>query len=430
MKKLMVLFVLLFVSPLYATVSTGESIREYFSTALSPTEFTFTQPANSSDDILVYSHVTATGVQALLVEDTDYTIAPTGGDYLNGGVVTIDPAPATTLGIVVVRSIKKSQETSSGGINPLSIVDALDKLARTVQDMQDRNDRSIHLQESDADSFTMELPGKDERVGYLFFDDDGNMTFVDSVVTGTITASAFGESLIQAATALAARVLLELTTTDAVEFAAITGTTGTFTGAVSTAAITASGDVTMATAKTLTTEIIKAVDATGILLKNDGGDTVLTIKDDGTALLADGAAATTQTAEDDTTAIATTKYVKNSNRVTDGLEGVTGYRYCRVEDGSPALEQVFTKYFRGTLDADDTTGVAHGVTYTNILSITVMVEEQGQSRFRFIDLKTGTIPSSTTLGIELYVTASNIIFAGVGSGFQSGDYRIKMEYTI
>jgi hypothetical protein len=94
--------------------------------------------------------------------------------------------------------------------------------------------------------------------------------------------------------------------------------------------------------------------------------------------------------------------------------------------------RVFTKYLTGTLDSLDgerAQGHAHGLVYTNILSVTVAVEEQGQSRFRFMDLKTGTIPSSTTLGIEMYYNASNIIFAGVGTGFEDGDYVIKIEYT-
>lgn len=308
MKKLIILF-LLFVTPLYATVSTGESIREYFTLGAATTEFLFLIPANSSDDIQVYKHLISTGVETPLVEDTDYTIIATGGDYRNGGTVTISPALGVTFQVVIVRSIKKSQETASGAITPTSIVAALDKIARTVQDLQDRNDRSIHLQESDGTGFDMSLPGKDERAGFLFFDDDGIMTFTANLIADSISASAFGTSLVQAADALAARVLLELTTTDAVQFAAITGTTGTFSGAISATAGGFSDDVTMATGKVLTTEIIRAVDATGILIQNDTPATVITIQDDGTALLADGATATTQAASDNSTLVATTAYV-------------------------------------------------------------------------------------------------------------------------
>ena len=312
MKKLMILFVLLFVTPLYATVSTGESIRRYFSPDGASTTFTFTQPCNSSDDILVFKQLESTGEETSLVEDTDYTIAPTGGDYLNGGVVTIDPAMAATFQLVVVREIQKSQETTSGAITPVSIVDALDRLARTVQDLEDRNDRSWHLQESDSASFDMEIPGLDGRAEtFPFFDADGNLTYVSDVIADSIAASAFGTSLVQAATASAGRDVLEMGTTDAVEFAAITGTTGTFTGAVGiTGAVTASGNVTMASAKVLTTEIIRAVDSTGILIQNDTPATIITIEDaSATATLADSSQMASSAAPTTDADIANKKYV-------------------------------------------------------------------------------------------------------------------------
>jgi len=314
MKKLM-LIVLLFATPVFATVPAGESIREYFTLGAATTEFLFTNPANSSDDILVFKRDVETdsdtiGLETALVEDVDYTIVATGGDFRNGGTVTISPALGVNFEVVIVREIKKSQETAQGAITPVSIVAALDKIARTLQDLEDRNDRSIHRQESDAESFEMELPGlADLAETFLFFNSSGEMTFVANVIADTINASAFGTSLVQAANAAAGRDVLEMGTTDAVQFGAFTATTGTFSGAVSTAAVTASGDVTMATAKVLTTEIIRAVDSTGILIQNDTPATVITIGDGGGATLADGAVATTQSASDNSTLIATTAYV-------------------------------------------------------------------------------------------------------------------------
>lgn len=56
-------------------------------------------------------------------------------------------------------------------------------------------------------------------------------------------------------------------------------------------------------------EIIQAVNGTGVLLKNDGGDTVVTVQDDGTALLADGSLLATSAAPTTDAMMANKKYV-------------------------------------------------------------------------------------------------------------------------
>ncbi len=210
MKKIIELVLLLLAVPVFATVPAGESIRQYFVCNGSTTTFTFTQPVNSASDVLVYNHIIATGNEGgPLVQDTDYTIVATGGDYLNGGVVTISPALESTSRVVIVRMIGQTQETTSGAIAPESIVAALDKLTRQVQDLEDRKDRSIHLQESDASSFDMEIPGLSGRASkYPFFGDDGALTFVDSVdITGN-PMSAFMLTMADDASAILARATL------------------------------------------------------------------------------------------------------------------------------------------------------------------------------------------------------------------------------
>ena len=75
MKKLALVLILLVSRCCFATVSDGESIRQYFSVDGSTTTFTFTLPGNSADDFKVYKHIITTGVEALLTVDSDYTIA-------------------------------------------------------------------------------------------------------------------------------------------------------------------------------------------------------------------------------------------------------------------------------------------------------------------------------------------------------------------
>ena len=233
MKKIMIF--LMMCGSVFATVDDGESIRQYFSGTL--TEFTFTQKVNSADDILVFTKLISTGVETPLIEDADYTIVPNGSGYLFGGTVTYptvssgDPAIGSTFQVVIVRSIKKSQETSQGAITPTSVVASLDKLTRIVQDLQDRVDRSWRLPQSDATTFDVEMPTLADRAEtFPFFDASGVLTYVSSVIADSIGASPFGVSLVQAANAAAGRNVMVMGTTDAVEFAGITGTTGAFSG--------------------------------------------------------------------------------------------------------------------------------------------------------------------------------------------------------
>lgn len=185
----------------FATVPAGESIRQYFAANGSTTTFTFTQPVNSGDDIKVLRQLLSTGVETELVEGSTYEIAATGGDFLNGGVVTITPALASTFRVVIVREIKKSQETTSGAISSASAALALDKLTRIVQDLEDRRIRSVHLQESDPDQ-SMELPPLTE--GFIAINDNNEIIISTSVSAGSISVSSFMETVLDDASALAA----------------------------------------------------------------------------------------------------------------------------------------------------------------------------------------------------------------------------------
>jgi hypothetical protein len=211
MKKIAILMLLLLTVTAVATVPESESIRQYFVCNGSTDEFIFTQPCNSSDDIEVYTHIIATGVESdPLVEDTDYTVEATGGDYLNGGVVTTTVTYASTYKLVIVREIKKSQETTAGAMTPITAAEALDKLTRVTQDLKDRNDRSWRLQESDSTGFDMEIPGLALRAEtYPYFGNDGTLTYVVGVTPDDVPVSSFMETVVDDATAAAAMATLQ-----------------------------------------------------------------------------------------------------------------------------------------------------------------------------------------------------------------------------
>jgi microcystin-dependent protein len=213
MKKALIILFLLFVIPVFATVPEGEATRQSFACNGVTTEFIFTFACNSVDDINVYAPLTSTGQPTTaLTIDTDYTVVPTGGSYLNGGTVTIDPALAATFKVFIERDIKVSQELSSGAVTVASLVLALDKLTREVRDMQDRLQRSLRIPGSDDTSFDMVIPPTVERAGTLLgFDLNGNPVAFSGVIPEGST-SVFGGIFIQTANAASGRGLLEVNT--------------------------------------------------------------------------------------------------------------------------------------------------------------------------------------------------------------------------
>ena len=241
MKKLIVSLILMFAIPVYATVSADTTKRQFFTASGVGTTYTFTLPVNSEDDISVEKRVTSTGVTTALTRDVDYTIASTGGDYLNGGVVTIAPALADTFEVIVIRDIVQTQETDSGAINTASLELALDKLTRQVQDLRnDFEQRAIKLPESDATTLTTTL-GDSVSSANTSIGRDANGNITETVQSETsVSFSSFGTDFVALANAAAARDTLEIDTDDPVEFAAIIGTTGTFSGL-----ITANAGVTL-----------------------------------------------------------------------------------------------------------------------------------------------------------------------------------------
>jgi len=174
-----------------------------------------------------------------------------------------------------------------------------------------------------------------------------------------------------------------------------------------------------------------------LLVPGDSGEIILSGATESTGTIDPTAYATARggfkdeptLSSDSATAVASQQSIKayvdaGANKVTDGSV-VTGYRYCSVNDG--AVQQVFTKYFTGTLVADSSTSVAHGVTLANILHVSAFVEQQGSGTYRASGYGEGT---QAILRFDMQVDATNVTLANVGSSMQSGDYRIKVEYTI
>lgn len=105
----------------------------------------------------------------------------------------------------------------------------------------------------------------------------------------------------------------------------------------------------------------------------------------------------------------------------DNRVGLT-YRYLPIDASST---QVYTKYLTGTLDSDSSTSVAHGLTAANILHVSVIVYNSGDSTYRVAEYD---FAASAADAFAVKYDATNINIHGVGANSQGQAYRIKIDY--
>lgn len=91
--------------------------------------------------------------------------------------------------------------------------------------------------------------------------------------------------------------------------------------------------------------------------------------------------------------------------------------------------RIYTKYLTGTLDADSSTSVAHGITgVDNILSVTVSCYETGTSAYRVAELFVAAEEAGIAFAVRY--DGTNIIISSVGTEHQDEKYRIKIDYIV
>jgi len=193
------------------TVSNSTARTSAVGTATAGQEIAFSFPAASTDELVVKSRITATGVEATLTETTDYSIV-LNGDV--GGTVTMVAAWATTYTIWILRSTTATQSLDlehGGTFSAENIEDALDKNCKLNINQADQLSRALRAPATDASSLDMELPNSVDRASqYLAFDASGEPTVVSSVAPDTATITAWAETFLADASAAAARTTLAI----------------------------------------------------------------------------------------------------------------------------------------------------------------------------------------------------------------------------
>lgn len=151
------------------------------------TAFNFGYPFHKKSDLVVKSIVKTTGQETVLVLDTNYTITGSTdplGHYTNGGVVTITPAPASTVRIVIYRDPDYTQETDLTDNDSLpaeSVEATLDYILMQVLRLKDRIDRTLRQPDGDGTALTDLAPAVSRANKYLGFDANGQQTLISNL---------------------------------------------------------------------------------------------------------------------------------------------------------------------------------------------------------------------------------------------------------
>lgn len=154
-------------------------------TAIFPVPFYFLEDSHLR---VVLSNNT-TGVETILIQNTDYTV--TGAGNQAGGTVTVPNEPAVGYTLLIRRVVPATQETDYVSNDPFpaeSHERALDKLTMIAQQVLTDTSKAIKVPETDPDPDI--LPPAASRANKLMaFDSDGQPTVVIPVA-GDVTAFA------------------------------------------------------------------------------------------------------------------------------------------------------------------------------------------------------------------------------------------------
>lgn len=189
--------------------------------------YNYTFKIQAAADLRVTTRTSA-GVETALVYLTDYTV--TGVGNANGGSITLvagNLASGTTLTIRLDRIPQQATDLrNQGSFNASTHEDKFDEIVRYIQAHRDVLSRSLHLPETEVGSDALtQLPTLEQRLSkYLYVDSTGQITAVSVVTAGSLSVSAFIQTLLDDATAAAARTTLEVPA----------ATNGAMTGAVLT----------------------------------------------------------------------------------------------------------------------------------------------------------------------------------------------------
>jgi hypothetical protein len=183
----------------------------------STVDFAFSWPFLETSDIEVIIRTVATGAEDVLTETTEYSISAVNNDYSSGGTVTTVATYTSASQITIRRAIPETQnagliDTDSSVLRIDALEDAYDKLTMLIQQLSEENARQITIPRSDV-GITVELDDSVSRASQVLGTDSaGNITLFSSVPSGSVSISAYMQTVNAAADAAAAKTLLTIPT--------------------------------------------------------------------------------------------------------------------------------------------------------------------------------------------------------------------------
>lgn len=178
--------------------------------AAAQTVFPYDFPVYADSEVAVYR--TRAGVTTTLVLSTDYTVSGVGAQA--GGSVTLTAGATLNDVITIVGAMPNARATDfqeQGDFRAEIINLELDRLAIQIQELRNRVDRTLRLQDFDDPQTLSALPDKATRAGkYAGFDANGNPVATAGTLANPLI-SAFGATLVDDADAATARATLGIT---------------------------------------------------------------------------------------------------------------------------------------------------------------------------------------------------------------------------
>ena len=198
--------------------------------------FAFTFKVTAKSDLRVVKLVS--GVQSDLVLDSDYTVALNADQEASpGGSITTTVIYTATTTLTILSNLPTTQTAdlpNLGAFYPTVVEDALDRAIMLIGQLQEVLTRTITLQASTS-GVAVELPTPSANLAIGWNSTGTALANIASL--GALTVTGFGNTLINAANAAAARTILSSTAVGDALFTAATAAAARATLGLGTAAV-------------------------------------------------------------------------------------------------------------------------------------------------------------------------------------------------
>jgi hypothetical protein len=175
------------------------------------TDFDFTFKIFNKTDIRVIIADTD-GVETELIYITDFSVHAINNNFTSGGTVTTVATYSSEYTITIIREVELTQESDyvENESHPAAVYENdLDKLTMMVQQLEEKLNRALLVPVSD-EAVSLEIPPIPSRTSrYAAYDAEGSPIAV-TPIGGTVTVTAFMETLLDDETAAAGRATLEV----------------------------------------------------------------------------------------------------------------------------------------------------------------------------------------------------------------------------